>query len=94
METRRGIAELAAQMVKELEVGRVVHGYLLPSLTIDSFDETRGERVWENVGDVLAPFVNSSVWVLVIPGTEPEASQESPPGAIDQQHAPDPFNHS
>ncbi len=86
METHRRVAEL--------EVGRVVHGYLLPSLTIDSFDENRGERVWENVGDILAPFVNSSVWLIAMPGTEPEASQGSPPGAIDQQHARDRLNQS
>lgn len=88
------IAELAVRIVMQLEVGRVVYGYLLPSLNIESFDENSGERVWENVGDILAPFACSRIWLIVIPDTEPERSQGSPPGAIDQQHARHRLNQS
>lgn len=93
METRRGIAELAAEIVMQLEVSYVVHGYLLPSLTIEMLDEDQG-KVWENVGDILGPFIRRNIWLIPIADPEPEASQGSPPGAIEQQQAPDRLNQS
>jgi len=78
MRTTTEARKALARLVHELGMGPVVWGLLLDPSHIESYP---GEVV--EVEDLLGDFVGEEILLIVIPLTDPEASQGSPAGEAD-----------